>query len=186
MWCGKRLIESILVAGAAPLWLPLVALVALVVWTVDGSPILFCQSRRGLQGRVFRMMKFRTMKVDPLRTTARVSVSSPEVTKVGRFLRVTKADELPQLFHVLSGRMALVGPRPLPDDGGVSMLAGSEARWAVRPGVTGLAQVSGGINLSLEDRLALDLLYARSASPWLDASILLKTMLPRRPKASAC
>jgi lipopolysaccharide/colanic/teichoic acid biosynthesis glycosyltransferase len=176
VWRGKRIFDLVIVAAAAPAWIPLVAVVSIAVWVLDGRPILFRQDRMGLGGVPFRLIKFRTMAIDPERPIARVEPRDPSVTALGRVLRLSKLDELPQLLHVLSGRMSLVGPRPLPIGAAVMRLPDASRRLAVRPGMTGLAQVSGGINLPPAERLVLDLRYIRDATPWMDISIILKTL----------
>lgn len=178
MWPGKRLAELIGVLLLLPVWGPILALTCAAVWVVDGSPLFFRQQRRGLGGESFTLLKFRTMRVDPGRRTSRVESSDPSVTRLGRFLRSSKVDEVPQLLQVLTGTMALVGPRPLPDDAAVSLLPGSAERLRVRPGMTGLAQVCGGIDISSERRLELDLAYIHNASAGLDLRILGQTVFP--------
>ena len=103
----KRVIESLAVIVAAPLWVPLAAIVALAIMLADGRPVLFRQERAGKGGRIFTMLKFRTMR-------AGEGTDAERLTRIGRFLRATSLDELPQLLHVLSGKRSLVGPRPLP------------------------------------------------------------------------
>ena len=102
----KRLLETVVVILAAPLWLPLVMIVAVVVRIVEGAPVLFCQERAGLHGKPFVMMKFRTMRPG-------AGSDAERMTRLGRFLRSTSLDELPQLINMLKGDMALIGPRPL-------------------------------------------------------------------------
>jgi exopolysaccharide biosynthesis polyprenyl glycosylphosphotransferase len=164
-------------------------LLGIAAWiTLDSrGPVLFRQTRAGIGGRPFTVYKFRTMVVD---AEARLDAlreqnesdgllfkmrNDPRITRSGRFLRKYSLDELPQLFNVLRGDMALVGPRP-------PLMSEVEAygddvrrRLLVRPGITGLWQVSGRSDLSWEESVRLDLYYVENWSPALDASILWKT-----------
>ena len=137
---------------AAPLWVPLSALVALAILAIDGRPVLFRQERAGKGGRVFSMLKFRTMRGGE-------GSDAERLTRLGRFLRATSLDELPQLLHVLSGKMALVGPRPLPSKYLPRYSPEQARRHEVRPGITGWAQVNGRNALSWEDKFRLDVWY---------------------------
>jgi lipopolysaccharide/colanic/teichoic acid biosynthesis glycosyltransferase len=167
---------DIAVAGLGlVLGMPLIAAVALLTAVGVGTPVLFRQARLGRGRRPFVLYKFCTMRElygedgrplpDALRTTA-----------VGRFLRRTRLDELPQLWNVLVGDMALVGPRPLLARDLATMPDGGRERSGVRPGITGWAQVHGGQLLGGDAKLALDLWYVRHASLGLDARILLLTL----------
>jgi lipopolysaccharide/colanic/teichoic acid biosynthesis glycosyltransferase len=157
---------------------PLLLLTALVIVTEGGFPVVFRQTRLGLGGREFDMFKFRSMvknaaSVGPYFTAA----NDPRITRIGRFIRRTSIDELPQLFNVLLGDMSLVGPRP---DVPVQRQLYSDGDWAqrcsVRPGITGLAQVVIRSEGREGERLALDLQYTREASVWLDIRILWWTL----------
>ena len=153
---------------------------------MDGGPAFYRQERVGLGGRRFHMLKFRSMCVDADRmvdnlTNDQDSVlfkmrNDPRVTRVGAFLRKYSLDELPQLFNVLTGSMSLVGPRPpLPRE--VAQYGpAAQRRLLVRPGITGLWQVSGRSDLSWEETVRLDLRYVENWSPALDALILWKTV----------
>jgi lipopolysaccharide/colanic/teichoic acid biosynthesis glycosyltransferase len=171
---------------------PLLAIIVFLIWQRDGAPVLFAHYRVGYEGKLFRCMKFRTMLrnseevlSDLLRNDpqARVEwerdhklVNDPRVTRIGSFLRRSSLDELPQLLNVLRGEMNLVGPRPIT----VAELARyGRVRWhylSVRPGITGLWQVSGRNNTTYEQRVALDRRYVEQRSLWLDLGILLRTM----------
>ncbi len=179
------LIGGILLLLAAPL----MAIVALFIALDSGRPIFFTQDRVGLHGRTFRIFKFRTMREgehvrDRTFTTTdrdQPAFFDPEVasyvTRVGRILRSTSLDELPQLWNVLLGDMSLVGPRPvLPGD---MVLYGDEAekRCRVRPGITGLYQVSGRKTLPLGKAIALDLHYVDRHNLFYDIWLLLRTPL---------
>lgn len=163
------MLETILVLVAAPLWLPLLAVVAAAVRIAEGSPVVFRQERAGLGGRPFVMMKFRTMRVGD-------GSDAERMTRFGRFLRSTSLDELPQLLHVLSGRMSLVGPRPLPTAYLPRYSPEQARRHEVRPGITGWAQVNGRNAISWEEKFRLDVWYVDHHSFLLDAKILLMTV----------
>jgi putative colanic acid biosynthesis UDP-glucose lipid carrier transferase len=143
----KRTLDCLLAFSAVLLFLPLFILVALAIRLDDGGPVLFVQPRTGLHGRLFTILKFRTMRTSGDGPTIRQACrNDARVTRVGRLLRKLSIDELPQLINVLRGDMSIVGPRPhaLAHDAAWRLLApGYEDRFAVRPGLTGLAQVRG-------------------------------------------
>lgn len=154
---------------------PVLGATALAVRLSMGSPILFRQQRPGLGGQPFGMLKFRTMlPVDPARG---LIDDASRLTRVGAFLRSTSLDELPELINVLRGDMSLVGPRPLLMDYLDRYTPRQARRHEVRPGITGLAQVSGRNGLSWEERFELDVRYVDSWSLLADAKILLDTVL---------
>lgn len=184
----KRLLDvPLTVAILAGLW-PLLLLIAASVRLTSPGPVFFVQTRIGRGGRPFRMMKFRSMYADAERRRAEVEALSdreglclkvrndPRITPVGRLLRRTSLDEMPQLFNVLAGDMSLVGPRPaLPEE--VALYpAEAHRRHAVLPGITGLWQVSGRADIGFSEMIDLDLDYVRRASPRLDLVILLRTV----------
>ena len=166
--CMKRLVDTILVVATSPLWLPLAALVALAVRAADGSPVVFRQERAGLGGRPFSMLKFRTMRTGE-------GSDAERMTRLGRLLRATSLDELPQLLHVLSGRMALVGPRPLPTAYLPRYSPEQARRHEVRPGITGWAQVHGRNALTWEDKFRYDVEYVEKHSFLYDIGLIFKT-----------
>lgn len=149
----------------------------------SGAPVLFRQDRLGRNGRVFSMYKFRTMVEGadakaPVKADGSLLTSDddPRITSVGRLLRRTSLDELPQLLNVVAGQMSLVGPRPdLPWQEAYYTDA-NRVKLCVRPGITGLAQVSGRNELSWSERLALDVDYVQNCSLIMDAVIIWKTM----------
>lgn len=154
---------------------PVLGATALAVRLSMGSPILFRQQRPGLGGQPFDMLKFRTMlPVDPARG---LTDDASRLTRVGAFLRSTSLDELPELINVLRGDMSLVGPRPLLMDYLDRYTPRQARRHEVRPGITGLAQVSGRNGLSWEERFELDVRYVDNWSLLADAKILLDTVL---------
>jgi sugar transferase EpsL len=172
---GKRAFDLALVLLTTPCWLPVVAVVAVIVRTRIGSPVLFRQARPGRDGRLFMLVKFRTM-TDARDERGELLPDVLRLTAWGRMLRTSSLDELPELWNVLRGEMSLVGPRPLL----VSYLdrysAEQSRRHEVRPGITGLAQVNGRNALRWEDRFALDVRYVDSCSFGLDLRILLRTI----------
>ncbi len=167
------------------LTLPLLAIIALAVKLETRGPVLFRQSRRGLNHTVFEVIKFRTMTVtEDGSKLAQATRNDPRVTRVGRVLRRTSLDELPQLFNVLRGEMSLVGPRPhalAHDDQWCGELDVYTNRHQVKPGITGLAQVNGwrgeihNAN-SIQSRVECDLVYIRNWSLWLDLKIIIRTV----------
>lgn len=174
----KRLLDIILSLTALSLLSPLLLLAAVAIALETGFPVLLRQTRIGLHGREFGMFKFRSMvknaaQMGPYFTTD----NDPRITRVGRFLRQTSIDELPQLVNVLKGDMSLVGPRPdVPAQRGLYSDADWKERCSVRPGITGLAQVALRSEGTHAQRLALDLEYAHSASAWFDLKIIWRTL----------
>ncbi len=165
----KRFLESILVIVTAPLWVPIALLVALGVKLTMGAPVLFRQERAGLNGQHFTFLKFRTMRSGE-------GSDATRLTRFGAFLRRTSLDELPQLFHVLSGKMSLVGPRPLPVAYLPRYSAEQARRHEVRPGITGWAQVNGRNTLSWDEKFKLDVWYVDHHTLFLDLKILWLTL----------
>lgn len=158
------------------LGLPMI-LIALVVRLGSPGPALFCQRRAGWRGRAFTMLKFRTMRteVDPYG----VSPDSPadgRLTPTGRLLRQWSLDELPQLINILAGQMSIVGPRPLYERQAQQWDSRQRRRLDVRPGLTGYAQVSGRGELTIEDKIELDLHYVEHQSVWFDIKIIGRTV----------
>jgi sugar transferase EpsL len=170
---GKRLLDVVLVAASAPIWVPVACAVGLIVRCAIGSPILFRQPRPGLRARPFTLFKFRTMT--EARDGGRLLPDAERLTRVGRVLRRTSLDELPELLNVLRGEMSLVGPRPLLLHYLPLYDAEQRRRHDVRPGLTGLAQVSGRNAIPWSERLALDVWYVDHCGPALDARILVRT-----------
>jgi lipopolysaccharide/colanic/teichoic acid biosynthesis glycosyltransferase len=174
---------DLLIAGIALLLLSLVAaVIAAVLLLTSGRPIFYGGERVGRYGRVFRMRKFRTLRADAESRLgpyygAELDARTPaEVTRVGRWLRASQLDEVPQLWNVLRGEMSLVGPRPLPLRDYAQLEAWHRKRYLVLPGITGLWQISGRSNLGFDDLVRLDFYYLENWSLWLDISILAKTI----------
>jgi sugar transferase EpsL len=172
---GKRAFDLVLAALAAVLLAPVMLLVAAIVRLALGRPILFTQARVGLRGRTFTLFKFRTMST-ATGSGGALLPDADRVTHVGSFLRHFSLDELPQLLNVLRGDMSLVGPRPLLPKYLPRYTPEQSRRHDVKPGITGLAQVSGRNLLSWEERFDLDVRYVRQASFALDLRILRRTV----------
>lgn len=173
---GAKRAFDIVASGLALLLLsPLLVATALVVGAKMGRPILFRQQRPGLHGRPFILRKFRTMREDPA-IGAGVASDAMRLTALGRFLRRTSLDELPELWNVLVGEMSLVGPRPLLMQYLDRYTAAQARRHLVRPGLTGWAQVNGRNALSWDDKFALDTWYVDNRSMALDLKILIMTV----------
>ncbi|HET6897208.1 MAG TPA: sugar transferase, partial [Vicinamibacteria bacterium] len=167
---------------------PVLLVLATLVKLTSRGPVLFTQERGGLNGRPFRMLKFRTMRVGAERERDQLLAlnqmdgpvfkidNDPRVTRFGRFLRRSSLDELPQLFNVLLGHMSLVGPRPLPVGETQGLYGPFRRRLSVRPGLTCLWQIRGRNDLSFQEWMALDLQYVDGWSLGLDLAILLRTV----------
>lgn len=185
-------INQLLALMALAAFSPLMLVVSALLLLADGWPLFYGHYRVGQDGRLFRCLKFRTMRRDSDRllrellardATAREEWArdqklrrDPRVTSIGHFLRKTSLDELPQLWNVVRGEMRLVGPRPVTVP---ELNRYGRVRWhylSVPPGITGLWQVSGRNDTTYDERVALDREYVESRSLWLDASILLKTI----------
>lgn len=172
----KRLIDVSVAALGLLITLPLLVVIALAIRLSLGGPVLFVQSRPGLHARPFRLHKFRTMR-DAHDATGRQLADAERLTRLGRFLRATSLDELPELWHVLTGEMSLVGPRPWLMEYLPHYTPEQMRRHEVRPGITGWAQVNGRNSTSWEERLRLDVWYVDHWSVWLDLRILVRTVL---------
>jgi lipopolysaccharide/colanic/teichoic acid biosynthesis glycosyltransferase len=185
---AKRMMDVVLViAGLLAIW-PLLVLIAIAIKLDSRGPALFVQSRVGEDGRLFGMVKFRSMVADAEARRVAVEAASdraglcfkakddPRVTRIGRILRRTSLDELPQLWNVLVGHMSLVGPRPALPMEVAAYPAHAMERLNVLPGITGLWQVSGRADLSFDDMVALDVNYVRNHGVMRDISILWRTI----------
>jgi lipopolysaccharide/colanic/teichoic acid biosynthesis glycosyltransferase len=174
---GKRVFDLVLAIPLTILLLPVLILIALIVKLTSRGPVFFNQWRLGKLGQVFLAYKFRTMLHRERSHHVEIRAGNPEVTGVGEFLRRFKLDELPQLFNVLKGDMSLVGPRPPLPQQMDEYDAETLPRLRVRPGLTGLAQIYGGTQMSWPQRWQYDLQYVRQVSLLLDVRILLRTIL---------
>ena len=171
----QRLFDLIVSGGALIVFAPLLGAIAAVVrFTLGASPV-FVQPRVGINERVFAVYKFRTM-TDVRDQTGKLLADEQRLTALGRFLRSTSLDELPQLWNVLKGDMSLVGPRPLPPKYLPRYTPHQMRRHEVKPGVTGWAQVNGRNSLSWEEKFELDVWYVDHWSFWLDLKIVALTL----------
>ena len=171
----KRLLDVAIAGGGLLLTWPVIALVAVLVRWRLGSPVLFRQERVGYRGRPFELTKFRTM-TDERSADGALLPDEVRLTALGRFLRSTSLDELPELLHVLRGEMSLVGPRPLPAAYLDRYSARQARRHDVLPGLTGWAQVNGRNSAGWAERLEMDVWYVDNRSLWLDLRILCRTI----------
>lgn len=184
----KRIFDVVVVLLASPFWVPVLLLVGLLVWIDSpGAPVMFFQYRTGRSGKRFKMYKFRSMVpnaeelkqkymyLNELQWPDFKITNDPRVTRVGRILRKTSLDELPQLLNILKGDMSLVGPRPTSFAADTYKLWHTE-RLDVDPGMTGLWQVVGRGEMEFDDRLRLDIAYIEKRSILLDIYILLLTV----------
>lgn len=171
----KRLIDIIIALTALLILSPIFILVALKVWKNLGSPIFFCQERPGKNNKLFKMIKFRSMR-DALDKEGNPLPDEFRITSFGQKLRSTSLDEMPQLINVLKGDMSIVGPRPQMKEFLEHYTAEQMRRHEVKPGMTGLAQVSGRNNLSWEEKFELDVQYVEKYTIWLDFKIMFKTI----------
>ena len=189
---AERLVNVVLASLGVVVLAPLLLVVAVGVYLSDRGPVLFHHGRLGRRGKMFKCLKFRTMAVDADKRLARLLETDPvaraewaadhklrndpRVTALGGFLRRTSLDELPQLFNVIRGDMSLVGPRPIVPAEAVRYGRYLQHYWSVRPGITGLWQVSGRNDLTYRRRVAIDTLYVRTKNIPLDAFILFATL----------
>jgi lipopolysaccharide/colanic/teichoic acid biosynthesis glycosyltransferase len=181
----KRLFDASLSAAGLLVSAPLWCVIPVAIKFEDSGPVFFPQERVGLDGRVFLALKFRSMRPDAEKLTGPVQATEndPRVTRVGRVLRATAMDELPQLVNILRGDMSFVGPRPLRPgevdvrgDGeliALEQIPGYRERHAVRPGLTGLTQVYAPRDISRTSKFRLDRLYMKRAGFWLDVRLIL-------------
>jgi sugar transferase EpsL len=171
---AKRATDMVVSSLLLLILMPLLLFIALLVLVAMGRPVFFTQQRSGLGGRPFQVIKFRSMS-DQRDSSGTALPDSERLRKVGRFLRSTSLDELPELINVLRGDMSLVGPRPLMFEYVPLYSPEQFRRHDVRPGLTGLAQVSGRNALSWEEKFALDVRYVDQWSMGLDLKILAAT-----------
>lgn len=172
----KRLIDIVISLIALIILSPIFILIAYKVNKNLGSPVFFLQERPGRNGKIFRMIKFRSMK-DAVDQDGKLLPDEDRITPFGHRLRSTTLDEMPQLFNVLKGDMSIVGPRPQLVDFMEHYTPRQMRRHEVRPGMTGLAQVNGRNNLSWEEKFELDVEYVEKHNIWLDFKIMFKTVL---------
>ncbi len=173
---AKRIFDCAVILLTAPLTLPLLLATALVVRAGLGSPVLFVQQRPGRNGHPFALIKFRTMR-DMRRDDGTLLPDAQRLSRLGRALRASSLDELPELWNVLRGEMSLVGPRPLLTDYLPLYSREQARRHEVLPGITGWAQINGRNMLSWEQKFALDIWYVNNRTLALDCRILLQTVI---------
>ena len=172
----KRLFDFFAAILCLSFLLPLFIFSSLGILLSSPGPILFKQTRVGMNGVRFKIFKFRTLHVNTHRPLSQTSNFDKDVFLFGGFLRRYKVDELPQLFNILKGDMSFVGPRPFVPEIYSSMPVWAQARCQVRPGLTGLAQVNGNASLSWEDKWRFDLLYLNRLGFIFDLLLLFKTI----------
>ena len=172
----KRFFDMLLIILGLPLIFPLFILIALLVRLDLGSPIILKQFRPGLNGKLFQLIKFRTM-TNSKDENGNLLTDEERLTKFGKFLRSISLDELPELWNVLNGNMSLVGPRPLLADYLPLYTEQQARRHKVKPGITGWAQINGRNSISWEDKFDYDLWYVDNKSFWLDIKIILLTIV---------
>jgi|SRR5664279_653881 len=172
---NKRAFDLSAVLLTAPLWLPVLALIGVLVRVKLGKPVFFRQKRPGHRGEIFELIKFRTM-IGLRDVAGRLLPDAERLTPFGRWLRATSLDELPELLNVLRGEMSLVGPRPLLVEYLPRYSLEQARRHEVPPGLTGWCQVNGRNTLSWERKFALDVWYVDHRNGWLDLKILFLTV----------
>lgn len=174
--CFKRMIDCCLAMVAIVVLSPMMAAVAVLLAVANkGAGVVFTQTRPGKNGRLFKVMKFKTM-TDERDENGNLLPDAQRLTKTGKFIRSTSLDELPQLFNVLKGDMALIGPRPLLPQYLPLYSKEQARRHDVRPGITGWAQVHGRNAISWKKKFELDVWYVDHCSFWLDLKIILLTV----------
>ena len=173
---GKRLFDLCIAVPSLVVTFPFIAVIAALVRLTLGSPVFFRQLRPGLHGQPFNLIKFRTMN-EARGTRGGLLPDSQRLTSLGRFLRTTSLDELPELFNVIRGDMSLVGPRPLLMEYLERYNAQQAKRHDVKPGITGLAQINGRNAITWEQRFDFDVEYVEKSSLWLDLRILFLTVI---------
>lgn len=156
-------------------------IVAIVIKCDSKGPVIYKQERLGLNGKPFMLYKFRSMRADAEACSGAkwADKNDDRVTRVGKFMRKTRIDELPQLFNIFSGKMSIIGPRPerkIFYDQFAEYIDGFEERLKVKPGLSGLAQVSGGYDLKPEEKIVYDIEYIKKRSIWMDIKIIFKTI----------
>lgn len=157
--------------------IPVMIVVPILIKLTSKGPAFFKQERVGKDGKIFVMYKFRTMITEQYDANGKEIMSENRITKIGKILRKTSLDELPQLFNVLNGTMSIIGPRPMLDYQAPRCRGEEVLRFRMRPGLTGLAQVKGRNNIRWEERIQFDIEYVKTFTFWMDLVILVKTVL---------
>ena len=176
--CFKRLMDVVLSLIVLICLLPIWLLIAVLIKLDSSGPVFFIQKRPGYQGKIFSIYKFCTMRPgsEKMIKGQEVTKNDSRITSIGGFLRRTKIDEIPQVLNVLKGEMSLVGPRPERVESLKDYTEEISKRLLMKPGMTGLAQVSGNIYLDLQDRYKLDVYYVEHFSVWFDIRIIVRTV----------
>ncbi|MCT4619066.1 MAG: sugar transferase [Marinisporobacter sp.] len=172
----KRVVDVVVAFGLLLLLSPILIVIALLIRRKLGSPVIFVQERPGLNGKIFKMYKFRTM-LNTKDVSGTLLSDEKRLTSFGKFLRKTSIDELPELLNVLKGDMSLVGPRPLLVEYLPLYSKKQSRRHDVRPGITGWAQVNGRNTIAWEEKFKLDVWYVDHWSVWLDLKIFFMTFI---------
>jgi len=174
----KRIFDILFTFPVVVLLLPVFAVIVIAIRVSSKGPAIFKQERASKDGKPFTFYKFRTMRldVDPFGSSPK-SGDDPRLTRIGKLLREYSLDELPQLFNVLKGDMSIVGPRPLYVSQMAEWNERQKKRLLVKPGLTGLAQISGRGELTREEKLELDVKYVETASFWADIKMILATVI---------
>jgi lipopolysaccharide/colanic/teichoic acid biosynthesis glycosyltransferase len=172
---SKRLFDLLITVPSIILLSPILLVVGILVWALQGRPLFFRQARPGYQGKIFTLVKFSTMR-DLRGADGLLLPDAERITPIGRLLRATSLDELPELYCVLRGEMSLVGPRPLLIKYLPLYSPQQLRRHAVLPGITGWAQINGRNALTWQEKFNLDIWYVDHWSLWLDMKILLMTV----------
>ena len=177
---SKRLFDIVACAGALVILAVPMAIIALKIKSESPGPVIYAQRRTGLNGKVFCVYKFRSMYTDAERRGAQwAQDDDPRITPFGKVMRNTRMDEIPQFWNVVKGDMSLIGPRPERPafcDEFEKRIHGWHFRTMVRPGISGLAQVTGGYDLLPKEKVLLDLEYIENRSVGMDLRIILKTL----------
>lgn len=176
----SRILDILLSLLGLTIGIPLIMIFGMLVKLEDGGPIIYKQERLGKDGKIFNLYKIRSMRIDAEKFGVQWAQNNdPRVLKVGRFIRKTRIDEIPQLFNILKGDMHIVGPRPERPMFTMQFneeIEGFVNRLSVKPGLTGLAQVNGGYEMTPEEKLEWDVKYIKNRSNLLDIEIILKTI----------
>lgn len=157
--------------------IPVFEIIAIAIGLTSKGPVIFKQKRVGKDKKIFMMFKFRTMIVEQFDKDGKEIMSEDRITSVGRILRKLSLDELPQLFNILNGTMSIIGPRPMLDYQAERCTEEENGRFAMRPGMTGWAQVKGRNNIFWEERIKYDLEYIRNYSIWFDIKIFFLSVI---------
>lgn len=176
----SRILDILLSLLGLSIGIPLIIIFGILVKLEDGGPIIYKQERLGKDGKIFNLYKIRSMRIDAEKFGVQWAQNNdPRVLKVGKFIRKTRIDEIPQLFNILKGDMSIVGPRPERPMFTMQFneeIDGFVDRLVVKPGLTGLAQVNGGYEMTPEEKLHWDVKYIKNRSNLLDIEIILKTI----------